>query len=245
MTSLMTCFTTPLRTLVQHFHHEQSHTVLFIYKNVTNTEHRIRWIWLWIVEPPNRQTAEPCTVLYWHATFFNIWNNASFCQKQLSGKACNSSLRHSVLIVLHGNKHVQRNKTLNINRATKVWPQFLDFGIWATPTLRPSPCALVDKNLRKRSMERKLQVCLLLIKASGRALHSTASQHSLSMHAILVFIYFVRFFRSEEFRTLVCVSGTHFAKLSYIWCIPVVRVICCINIQHIHMCCSSPYLVLR
>ena len=55
---------------------------------------------------------------------------------------------------------------------------------------------------QKRPMEPKPQVWILLIKASCTALHGTATMHSLSMYAVLVFIYFVRFFMSADFRIL-------------------------------------------
>ena len=52
----------------------------------------------------------------------------------------------------------------------------------------------------KRPMEPKPQVCVLLIKGSSTGFHGTATMLSLSMYAVLVFIYFVRFFMSVDFR---------------------------------------------
>ena len=49
-------------------------------------------------------------------------------------------------------------------------------------------------------MEPKPQVCILLITASCTGFHGTATMLSLSMYAVLVFIYFVRFFMSADFR---------------------------------------------
>ncbi len=61
------------------------------------------------------------------------------------------------------------------------------------------PVLHAETAMRKRPMGAEFQVWILLIKTSGRGLHGTGTQRSVYMYAIVVFIYFVRFFMSWEF----------------------------------------------